>query len=414
MNRNILVLREEKEYRKLFIAGIVNGIGDWFSQIAILTLLLMITGSGLAVGITLAIRLVPFLIFGPIGGIIADRFSRKKIMIVTDIIRAGLALALIFVDSPEKIWIVYVTSFLSSICGAVYSPARNSLFPMLVQKNNWLQVNALEQVMLGVVLVIGAISGGIFASLLGVNAIFILNSVSFLIATIIISKITIAENEITVQHQKEETTPSKIPSFKEIFIFVSRSALLRAMIVLFALWPIGDGIVNLLVSVYAVQVFNMEHIGVGIFYGALGLGLVLSSGITSKISKNVKLVVIIVLILEGVANMLLSQSSNFWVASIFLIVGTLFGGVGVACNQTLIMKNVPSQYLGRFFGLITTMENTIMGTVMALSGFLLSWIEPRTLGFFAGLFFTIVGVCLAPVIIKVKEEEPNNVIENTN
>ncbi|KOS60153.1 hypothetical protein FJQ98_10755 [Lysinibacillus agricola] len=157
----------------------------------------------------------------------------------------------------------------------------------------------------------------------------------------------------------------------------------------------------------------MEHIGVGIFYGALGLGLVLSSSITSKLSKNVKLVAIIVLSLEGVANMLLSQSSNFWVASIFLIIGTLFGGVSIACNQTLIMKNVPSKYLGRFFGLITIMENTIMGAVMALSGFLLGWIEPRTLGFFAGLFFTIVGVCLAPIIIRTKEEDSTNVMENT-
>ena len=87
MFRNFTLLKVEKDYRKLFSAGIVNGIGDWFSQIAILTLLLVLTNSGLAVGLTLSIKLIPYLIFGPIGGALADRYSRKKIMIITDIIK---------------------------------------------------------------------------------------------------------------------------------------------------------------------------------------------------------------------------------------------------------------------------------------------------------------------------------------
>lgn len=71
-------LREEKQYARLFAAGIVNGIGDRFSQVAVLGLLLSLTGSGLAVGITFAVRLVPYLLFGPLGGMLADRFSKNR------------------------------------------------------------------------------------------------------------------------------------------------------------------------------------------------------------------------------------------------------------------------------------------------------------------------------------------------
>ncbi|EIJ79344.1 hypothetical protein PB1_17344 [Bacillus methanolicus PB1] len=71
----IKILHKEKKYVRLFLAGIVNGIGDRFSQVALLALLLELTDSGFAVGIALAIRVVPFLIFGPFGGFLADRLS---------------------------------------------------------------------------------------------------------------------------------------------------------------------------------------------------------------------------------------------------------------------------------------------------------------------------------------------------
>lgn len=402
MVKNFTTLKEEKEYKKLFSAGVINGVGDWFSQIAILTLLLILTDSGLAVGLTLSIKLLPYLIFGPIGGALADRYSRKKIMIVTDIIRALFILPLLLVDSVDKVWIIYIVTFLVSICNAVYSPARNSLLPSIVKKENLLQINALEQVLLGIVLVVGAIFGGVFAKLFGVKAIFIMNSISFILAALLISTLKTSSQTIGSEITRNDLKESEV-NYKTMFKNVMQSALLRAMILLFALWPIGDGIVNLLISVYAVQVFGMEHIGVGVFYGALGLGLALSSSLTSILNKQIKTFAIAALILEGLFNVFLSQSPSFGIAVIFLILSTIFGGVGIACNQTIIMRNVPSNYLGSFFAIITTIENVIMGIMMALGGLLLSWLEPRTLGLFAGIFFMVVGVLLAPFIIKAKE-----------
>lgn len=89
----ISLLKQEKSYRKLFAAGIINGIGDRFSQVAMLTLIIQLTGSGLAVGVTMALRLLPFLLFGPLGGRLADRFSRKRVLITTDLVRIFFALS---------------------------------------------------------------------------------------------------------------------------------------------------------------------------------------------------------------------------------------------------------------------------------------------------------------------------------
>jgi MFS family permease len=92
----ISFIKEEKQYRRLFLAGIVNGIGDRFSSVAVLAMILHLTGSGLAVGMTLAIRLIPSLFFRPIGGRLVNRFSRKTILVVTDLIRIVFALSFKF------------------------------------------------------------------------------------------------------------------------------------------------------------------------------------------------------------------------------------------------------------------------------------------------------------------------------
>jgi MFS family permease len=119
----IKILKEEKNYFKLFCAGIVNGIGDRFSQVALLALLLELTGSGFAVGIALAIRVVPFLLFGPFGGYLADRFSRKKILMITDLSRIAFAISFVFVNNESNIWIIYVSTFVLAAGEAIYAPA---------------------------------------------------------------------------------------------------------------------------------------------------------------------------------------------------------------------------------------------------------------------------------------------------
>lgn len=161
--------KQEKYYRRLFLAGVVNGIGDRFSSVAVLALILELTGSGLAVGMTLAIRLLPYLIFAPIGGRLADRFSRKNILVTTDLVRIVFALSFLMVHGKEDLWIVYVSTFMLAAGEAIYSPTRKSTIPQLVNKENLIKVNSLEQVLVGIVLIVGPFLAGLFPFSLGKN-----------------------------------------------------------------------------------------------------------------------------------------------------------------------------------------------------------------------------------------------------
>ncbi|WP_410771068.1 MFS transporter [Fontibacillus sp. BL9] len=443
------LLKQEKNYARLFAASIVNGMGDRFSQVAVLGLLLSLSGSGLAVGITFAIRLLPFLIFGPLGGMLADRFSKKRIMIATDLVRAAFALSPLLVRDAGDVWIIYVSSFLMAAGEALYSPARMSLIPNLVRKENLLHVNSLEEVLVGLVLIGGSVTGGAISSLLGVETTFLLNCLSFLVCALLLMRLPILhkaphipdsqpllragaepaiqseshagpnraeETVLPSEYHIESTSPKGRPGFRRkrasarrrtnetcqtttaaFRELLSGAPFLRLMLIIFAVWPIGDGIFNILLSVYAVNVFHMGDLGIGILYGALGAGLVVGSGLTGKFARHIKATAILALLAEGIFHVLISQSGSFGLLLLLLACMAVCSAIGNACNQTLLMTIVPGRMRGRFMGMLATLQNTIMGTAMFLGGFLLEVLSPRMLGLSGGLLLTVLGTGFAAV-----------------
>lgn len=201
----VAMFRSHKGYSRLFTAGLINGIGDRFTSVAVLALVLQLTGSGMAVGISLGVRLFPYLFLAPLGGILSSKIPRKYIMIATDMLRVPVALAFLWVDGEEKLWLLYMASFLLAAGEAIYSPVRRSTIPLLVTKDSLLTVNGLEQLMSGCVLILGAFSGGVVSMWFGQEAAFIMNAVSFLIAAMLIYGIDFPQHTEMVTVAKKAT-----------------------------------------------------------------------------------------------------------------------------------------------------------------------------------------------------------------
>ena len=102
----IELLRSNRSFRQLWLGQVVSQMGDWFDTIALYTIILNLSGSGRDVGLLLVARFVPSFMFGPLSGVIADRFSRQKIMIVSDLLRAVVVLGFLFVRSANQLWLV--------------------------------------------------------------------------------------------------------------------------------------------------------------------------------------------------------------------------------------------------------------------------------------------------------------------
>ncbi|MCD7035569.1 MFS transporter [Metabacillus sp. GX 13764] len=383
------LLKEEKRYQKLFLAGIVNGIGDRFSQVAMLGLILTMTGSGFAAGLALAVRLIPFLLFGPLGGYLADRLSKKKILVTADLSRVIFAVSFAFVHTKEDLWIIYTSSFMLALGECFYAPARKSLISLCVKKENLVRVNSLEQVSLGFVLIIGAFFGGAVSYLLGAEMSFWLNGLSFFLAAGILA---FFPNDVfsSVPGEAAEKKGNWRAAGKILFFSGGAGAVFLGE----ALLPIFNGIDNVLISVYAVEEFKLGDLGVGLFYGCLGIGLCISFAVSGKVKKHFVPVGFTSLIAEGLLLILLSFTASPAAAAILYVSLAFFSGVSNACFDTVIMRSVPTEWQGKIFGVLLALSNSLIGISMLAAGGLIEAFGSRTMGFAGGMGFAALGFLL--------------------
>src|SRR5215472_15721652 len=103
----VALLKNNRDFRRLLTGQVISQTGDWFNSVALFTLLLGLTGSGEAVGYILILKLLPTFFIGPVAGVAADRYDRKKIMIAADILRGILVLGFLLVKRPDQVWIAY-------------------------------------------------------------------------------------------------------------------------------------------------------------------------------------------------------------------------------------------------------------------------------------------------------------------
>lgn len=396
-----LALVKKPNLRRLLAANFFSGIGDWFNSVAVLSLLLEVTGTAMAVGITLALRTLPHLIFGPLGGILADRFNRKTVMIFCDLARAVIALSFLLISSASDVWIVYAATFLLVMFSSLYTPSRLSILPQIVSREELAAANALDQTIYGTVMAAGSLIGGVFVAMWGNEVAFVFNSFSFLFSGWLLLRLTVPKQT----EQEEKAAPvteleagKEAISYRELLDMIMRTPIVLAILLMTAMWPIGGGFFNVLISVYAYQVFDAGKWGIGLLYGAIGAGFIVGGLIAEFFHKRPYEVAALSLAIEGLAFLLTSFSPTLYVTALFYALSTVAGGMGNACLRTLLMKHVHSRNLGRVFALDETFSNVLLGLSMLAGGWILTFAEPRIVGFAAGAFVTITSLVLGRAI----------------
>ena len=163
---NLFFTKDQRNLELFNNGEIVSLFGDWFNLIASAALISSLTGSGMAVGGLFVVRmLAPFLV-SPIAGVVADRFDRKKILILADLSRMVIVLGFLLVRSAEQVWLLYVLTFLQLAISGFFYPTRNSLLPEIVSRHELGSANALSSASWSVMLALGAAVGGIVAAII--------------------------------------------------------------------------------------------------------------------------------------------------------------------------------------------------------------------------------------------------------
>ena len=174
------LVRSNPNFRRLWIAQAISEMGDWFYALAIYNLLLELTGRAEAVALAVILQVLPQSLIGATAGVVNDRLSRKRVMIVADLARAVIVLCMLFARSPATVWIVYPLLFVETLMASFFEPARSAVIPNVVSAEETTIANTLSATTWSFDLAVGAMFGGIVAAWLGRDAVFVLNALSFL------------------------------------------------------------------------------------------------------------------------------------------------------------------------------------------------------------------------------------------
>ena len=182
------------KFRRLWAASVISLLGEWFNTIALFFLILEYSGSEFLLGILFSVRMALFAISQPFNGLLADRFSRKSLMLWANLLQVGLALSFLLVDGPEDMWWLVTVSGLMMLLHGVYVTAERAALPNIVDDEDLITANAIDSASWSSALCIGAMLGGIVVSVWGTDMAFIIDSYTFLLSALLLIPLNFTQN----------------------------------------------------------------------------------------------------------------------------------------------------------------------------------------------------------------------------
>ncbi len=185
------LLRENRDFRNLWLGQVVSQLGDWFNLITLQALLLRLTGEATWVAGLFVAQSLPLILLGPTAGVLVDRLPRKAVMIAADVGRGVVALGFLLVHDRATAWLVYPLFGLLAVFSVFFEPARTATLPNVTDERQLVTANALSAVSWSVLLSSGALIGGLAAEFLGYHAAFLLNALSFFASALFIARVQV-------------------------------------------------------------------------------------------------------------------------------------------------------------------------------------------------------------------------------
>lgn len=384
----------------LWLGQVVSQLGDWFNTIALYTIILNLTGSGRAIGLLLVARFLPSFVFGPMSGVLADRFSRRTIMIVSDLLRAVVVLGFLFVRRADQLWIIYVLTVMQLALSTFFEPAKTAAIPSIVSDRELVAANAISSVTWSVMLTLGAAIGGLITGWFGTDVSFILDALTYLLSAALIAGVRLPKRAAREKRKLTFARAVGITETVEGARYVKRRPRVLALLLVKPAWGLGGGILTLL-AVFGERIFivrNSAALGIGILFAARGIGTAVGPIVARRISgegtKRMQMSIGISFLIGGVGYMAFGSATNFALALIVLGVAHTGGSILWVFSTVLLQRDVEDSFRGRVFAaelalLTLTMAASNYATGELLDRFRLS---PRIVTIAIGIFFLLPGV----------------------
>ena len=267
------LLRQNKEFRRLFIANEISFIGDWFTVIALFILAGDASGdSPLAIAGVLASRSFSLALFTPFTGMLADRFSRRGLMVLANVLSFGILIVVLLTGVLDGLVSVYGLAVVIVAARAVHDPAEYAYLPNICDENELLTANALASGGWSVALGLGAAIGGLTIAEFGITTALWIDTTTFLVAALMLSMLPHGGPDAS---ERGATTPRVV--FDEMvggWKYILRSPPLRRVVFAKGLWASGGGAqILILILISAEAGFGEIAAGaIGVLFMVRGFG----------------------------------------------------------------------------------------------------------------------------------------------
>jgi MFS family permease len=381
MTEYLSFLQLRPRYRSLWLAQVISLTGDWFNTIASVIIVNRYAASGLAVGGLFIARALPPFLLGPVAGVVADRFDRRKVLILSDVLRAGIVLGFLLVDRSERLWLLYVLTVLQFSVSAFFEPARAALVPALVETDELLTANTLASITWSAMLTLGGAIGGLTASLFGVRVSLLVDAASFLASAALVLSIP-GHFQSAAVHALE----SSWQNFVDGMNYVRKNLDVGLVTMVKALGQVGS--FDIIAALYAAHVFREGQEGattLGLMFAAFGVGAVIGPLISNRLGDAstvwLRRAILGGFICMPVAWFIVGTAPALPV----VLAGCVLRGAGGSINWTysdvLLQMTVPNHLLGRVFAFDIAIFTLAVSISLWLTGFVTDafHLSPRTI-----------------------------------
>jgi MFS family permease len=328
-------------FLRLWIGQGTSFVGDAVSMVALVVLVVQITGSASAVGGALVARLLPT-IASPLAGVLADRVDRRVVLVASDLARAVLVLGLAF---ARDLATIYVLVFLMGLARAFFNPTVRAAFPSVVGGGNLTRANALISGTFSVSETVGPALGGLLVATVGLDAAFILDAVTYLISAVLLSLTPLA------RPQRKDGNAGFGEDLKAGFAYLAGARVPLAIVIGAFLTVLTINITIPAEVFLAKETFEAGNAGYGLLVGLYGGGMILGSALIATFGDRIRLLPFYFfgILISALALVGAGLSPAFIFALGALVVAGAANGIDNVTTDTILQKRVPDAFLGRVF-----------------------------------------------------------------
>jgi MFS family permease len=373
--------------------------GQWIQQVTLGWLVYDLTGSSVLLGVLNGVRVLPFLIASPAGGVAADRMDRRKLILINEyVLMAGaFSMAGVLAAGLLEVWHLFVFTLITGVAWAFVDPVRQTLVPMLVPKKDLMNAVALNSAAFNLTKVLGPSLGGLLIVLFGAAGNFFVQGIAYIAVLFSVYWMVVPPTP----PEARQATP--IANLKEGLVYVWSNPAVFALMTTALVPRIFAVPYQTLMPVFQKDVLNVGPEGLGLLLAAPGLGAILSGLMLATLANRIRhqgLLLLGSLILDGIMLNLFSRTTSFSLAILALI------GVGacqiayMATTNTLLQMIVPDALRGRVMS-IYALDRGLMPVGALMAGVSAHWIgAPATVSYMglAVIFLAVLVAWRAPIV----------------